>query len=119
MDALGTLNSLGTLKQLIPSLSFVGIYTDHLEEEKDDTQHITPVNSWTFGISTVSATNGHWSDGGGSSSVWRTPVITILTSPGIKAYPHASSYRYGLINFLIDKIVITRTVQFTALLFNY
>lgn len=98
------LSSLGSLKELIPTISFVGVYTGFRNNVK--------VSTWKFGISTVYNT-GLWTtpDGAGSH------VTTILVSPGSILTPYGTCS--SSIVFANNAIDCSDYGGFTALLFNY
>lgn len=113
MDALGALSGLGALKNLIPNLTFVGVYSKIVNKETV----YCPLPSWKFGIATIAADKS-WS---GSGEGIATPVTTILIAPNMIAHPGmGSAAEYGVsVRFKESTIEMSRTGAFVALIFNY
>lgn len=117
------LGSLGTLKQLIPSLSFAGVYGASCSEPQNSSsiaQETEETQNWKIGIAHVSY-NNEWSFEHTSYFAIHIYETTILVSPGITAYPGRSGVGYygASIAFLSNAIVLKGNGQYTAILFNY
>lgn len=123
MDALGALTSLGTLKQFIPSLSFVGVYNDYQDIKESGVAgqtHSIDTNSWKLGFATIAFTK-EWSFESTSYYTLHSYVISILCAPGFIAYPGRSNAgRYGgEVRFYTDRIDVLGSAQYVSILFNY
>lgn len=118
MDALGALNSLGTLSQLIPTLSFIGVYGAWNDRAHTDGTRVS-VPTWKIGIASVSARDCWICTY--NTGVATLPAATLLVSPdNIVLYPWADTADDGgTILFTNSYIEVKKNAQFTALLFNY
>lgn len=122
MDAVGLLNTIGSLGALIPNLTFLGVYGLSCS----DVQRELSLPLWKFGIATVSY-RGVWAAGyKGSDVIISTPPQTFLVSPGMIATPTGGNTKesywmitHGTVSFLENKITCTTYSQFTSILFNY